>query len=634
MKINTLRASFGKLNNESISFHEGLNVIFAPNESGKSTWCAFIRAMLYGVDSSERARSGFLPDKQRYAPWSGVPMEGSMELSIGGCDITISRSTLQPNAPMKEFSAVYTGTDEKVKGIDSANCGEQLTGVTADVFRRSAFIEQGASAVRNSPELERRIQSILSTGEEETSYSEADEQLKKWLRKRKFNGKGKIPQLEERTETGKQKLRDMEDTSSAIMGMETHLAELEEKCTALESEVTTARRHQREEILEKISTTRAELQSAAEARSECLNEINEKKDAIRKSVFNSRDMQDVEREADEDMQRLEELSAERQLSNSPILTAVFFLLTFAGMAVYEFVFSHYWLILTTAVLGLTSVILLLRNIRRGRAISRASEETAAILRKYSTDSEEFIIDRLDAYHALNRGLESAQARALETRERYEAAAGKLQQLEQEILEDINNASGNSEAAVLSHKLSECRRETAALSSEIATQRGRLVSMGDPVVIRAGITSDTEELEKLKSEYDAISLAQEVLREADGEIRSRFSPELGKTAAKYMSAVTDGRYEEILLNRDFSAKARTEEDTIARDSGYLSAGTVDLLYIAVRLAVCELALPSGEPCPLIIDDALVNLDDTRFEQAMKLLRKIAKERQVILFTCRK
>ena len=102
----------------------------------------------------------------------------------------------------------------------------------------------------------------------------------------------------------------------------------------------------------------------------------------------------------------------------------------------------------------------------------------------------------------------------------------------------------------------------------------------------------------------------------------------------MSAVTDGRYEEILLNRDFSAKARTEEDTIARDSGYLSAGTVDLLYIAVRLAVCELALPSGEPCPLIIDDALVNLDDTRFEQAMKLLRKIAKERQVILFTCRK
>ena len=78
MKINKLTASFGKLENESLSFHSGLNVIYAPNESGKSTWCAFIRAMLYGVDSAERARAGYLPDKLRYAPWSGAPMEGTM----------------------------------------------------------------------------------------------------------------------------------------------------------------------------------------------------------------------------------------------------------------------------------------------------------------------------------------------------------------------------------------------------------------------------------------------------------------------------------------------------------------------------------------------------------------------------
>ena len=55
---------------------------------------------------------------------------------------------------------------------------------------------------------------------------------------------------------------------------------------------------------------------------------------------------------------------------------------------------------------------------------------------------------------------------------------------------------------------------------------------------------------------------------------------------------------------------------------------------MRLAVCELALPEGETCPLIIDDALVNLDETRLEQAMALLREIAKERQIILFSCRK
>ena len=40
---------------------DGLNVYCAPNESGKSTWCALIRAVLYGVESGERAKAGVLP---------------------------------------------------------------------------------------------------------------------------------------------------------------------------------------------------------------------------------------------------------------------------------------------------------------------------------------------------------------------------------------------------------------------------------------------------------------------------------------------------------------------------------------------------------------------------------------------
>ena len=85
MKINRLTASFGKLQGDTLRFHDGLNIIYAPNESGKSTWCAFIRAMLYGVDSAERSRAGYLPDKLKYVPWSGAPMEGTMELTADRC---------------------------------------------------------------------------------------------------------------------------------------------------------------------------------------------------------------------------------------------------------------------------------------------------------------------------------------------------------------------------------------------------------------------------------------------------------------------------------------------------------------------------------------------------------------------
>jgi uncharacterized protein YhaN len=76
MIIRRLTASFGRLQNETLTLDRGLNIIEAPNECGKSTWCAFIKAMLYGIRTSDRDKAGYLSDKTRYRPWSGVPMAG------------------------------------------------------------------------------------------------------------------------------------------------------------------------------------------------------------------------------------------------------------------------------------------------------------------------------------------------------------------------------------------------------------------------------------------------------------------------------------------------------------------------------------------------------------------------------
>ena len=46
MVIHKLKATFGCLDGSELELKPGLNVITAHNESGKSTWCAFIRAML------------------------------------------------------------------------------------------------------------------------------------------------------------------------------------------------------------------------------------------------------------------------------------------------------------------------------------------------------------------------------------------------------------------------------------------------------------------------------------------------------------------------------------------------------------------------------------------------------------
>ena len=632
MKINKLTASFGKLENETLSFHPGLNVIYAPNESGKSTWCAFIRAMLYGVDSSERSRAGYLPDKLRYAPWSGAPMEGSMELTSDRFDITITRTTKAKGAPMREFTATYTDSNVPVEGVTGANAGEMLTGVSRDVFCRSAFIAQGTVAVTGSPELERRISSIVSTGEEQTSYTEADETLRAWQRKRRFNRRGYLPELEAKMDDTQRLLCTMDSIVDEIDTLETQLDDIAERCTALEASVTDSRKRQRRESLEKLSGGRAELRAAGEAHDSALAELAQAKDAYRAGPFGAISADEADERAADDLAELDALRAKSRPKGTPWAAVICFILAVAGAALYTH-FQSVALIVFAALFCVAAVVLLMRYSKLRRAAADARDQRHRILDRYGARSASDIRRALENQRELCTALESAQEEERRTREAYEAARERQEQLEEAALGELDFSGGNSEAARLSRQLAAERQNAELVSAKIASLRGKLAAVGDPLVLASDLKSMEEEYDALNDEYDALTLAVDTLRAADSELQSRFSPQLGKLAAQYMSFMTGGRYSDVLIDRDFSARTKTQDDTVARDSEYLSAGTLDLMYLAVRLAVCELAMPAGEACPLIIDDALVNLDEERLKQAMALLRELSRRRQVILFTCR-
>ena len=93
MLIRRMTAVFGKLQGQTLELSNGLNIVQAPNETGKSTWCAFILAMLYGINSRERDKSGSPADKTRYTPWNGAAMSGKMDCEVDGQRITLLRTT-------------------------------------------------------------------------------------------------------------------------------------------------------------------------------------------------------------------------------------------------------------------------------------------------------------------------------------------------------------------------------------------------------------------------------------------------------------------------------------------------------------------------------------------------------------
>ena len=286
MIIKKMTASFGCLDNQTLELSEGLNIITAPNESGKSTWCAFIRAMLYGIDSAQREKGGVKPDKVKYAPWSGKAMAGEMEIEHEGKAITLRRSTKSAAAPMKEFSATYTGTAEAVAEPKGSDVGEKLTGMPKAVFESSVFVRQSGLGVSNNPELEKRINAIVSTGDEEAcSYSDADERLRAWQRKRRHNRSGAIPALDSRIAEKEAALDAMSEGVEELASLDERLRiSLEgEKMAADEAAAAAERR--KKSVMDRVEALRsaaAEAEQAAIAAREKSARISENPE---KTVF-------------------------------------------------------------------------------------------------------------------------------------------------------------------------------------------------------------------------------------------------------------------------------------------------------------------------------------------------------------
>ena len=178
-------------------------------------------------------------------------------------------------------------------------------------------------------------------------------------------------------------------------------------------------------------------------------------------------------------------------------------------------------------------------------------------------------------------------------------------------------------------LSDCTEEQQRLQSRISQYKGRMEALGDRAQLEKQLASVNARLAQLEKTYTALTIAQETLAQARSELQRRFAPRISQRAQTYLSAMTGGRYQRLSMGEDFSLQAGTGDEETLHDALWRSDGTIDQLYLALRLAVAEELTPDS---PLILDDALVRFDDTRMQAALAILEDMAKSRQVILFTC--
>ena len=661
MDFQHIEATFGKLEHRSLSFSKGLNIIEAPNESGKSTLLAFLRVMLYGFPPRER---GAMADKNRYAPWSLSPMRGTLALTCQKGDITLQRDTARANSPMGRFSAVYTGSGEAVDGLTAADCGETLLGVPCEVYERSAFIRQSSLTVDASAELERRIAALITTGEEGQSFSEASAALKKQLNARKYNKSGRIPALESEISAQERALDELSQLTRSKRKAEEALAAFDAEEASLREQLRAHDLCDAQDARRAAAEARQAWQSTeskAEHLRRALIEQNvPARDALeqgraRLNALSSLKAADAQKRCDDAEAALSDFDArpaERPRSLLPyIIVSAVLLLLFIFVSALPSPVALAGCIVSGAALAA----LLVLNWNNARKVRAAHEEKRGVLEQalrdarsdaaaqqklYDAAARELLvlipagdISRVGAYldAALQKYAEldalTREARDLSLRcELLSARAPKGDVPDEPV---VRPARSRAELQTALDALARCRREA---QSTFDYTSGRCRAIGDAAELEAALTQKRDELAQKQAEYDAIALAMESLQSANTALQNRFSPALSRRAGELFSRLTGGKYESVLLDRTFSAQAGETGESVSHDAQLLSLGTLDQLYLAVRLAICESALPADDPPPIVLDDALVRFDDERCRAALELLLEESKSRQILLFTC--
>jgi uncharacterized protein YhaN len=147
-------------------------------------------------------------------------------------------------------------------------------------------------------------------------------------------------------------------------------------------------------------------------------------------------------------------------------------------------------------------------------------------------------------------------------------------------------------------------------------------------ILAGIASDAVE-------YARLHLASEVLKGAIAVYRDRHQGPVLERSSGLFARMTNGAFRGLQLDTGDKGEpllvgVRSGTDEMV-DVGAMSDGTVDQLYLAVRLASLDTYLEHNESMPLILDDMLINFDDERAAAALAVLSGLAGRTQIIFFT---
>lgn len=525
---------FGKYHKRELELQKGINLIYGPNEAGKTTIKDFIIGMFYGVERL-RGIAARTDEYTRHEPFDSSGYAGSMELEQEGKAYLIDRGFRKDQKSLKVY--------------------QQDTGRELDTGEGPGLPETIADMDKNG-----YINTLCISSHGAAYGQDLQEEFRQYMMN--INA----------TKAGNLNLKDaynyLNSQKKALnrKGLESELQSLSRRMTEVHLE----------EGLEQIGRERDELE-------EKLVQISGQSEQVQQDSSEEKGQEPKEEEREKSplfhMSREEKKQLDPQLRQ--IISFIKLLLVFGAAAlvlllIFLLPVSLYykgWLCVIALVISLYVWVM-----NRVKTQNKKKKGTS------------------DPGHTSSEGIGSG---------RQEKKAGAK-----------TGEEGTAGVLEYSRKLADLQVQENDLLKEYAKQQD----------LQLRYEEVKKRMAEVEFEIQAIDLALNTIQELSGNIYDQYGPGISRRVSEMVSRITKGQYTDVKLDEQLNIKVCKDNRYMGAE--FLSTGTLEQIYLAVRLAVAEELSQAG--MPLLLDDIFGAYDDARLEAVLQCLASYGAE-QVILFT---
>ena len=636
MKINKLKInSYGKLKEKEIDLKPGINIVYGKNEAGKSTLLNFIVDSVYGISKNKNGKE--YSNYERYMPWSGEDFSGRTEYELdNGNKYEVFRDFKKKNPKIfnenkedisKEFNI------DKTKGNEFFY---EQTKVDEELFLSTLVVGQQEVKLGNKEQsiLVQKLANLVGTGEDNVSYKRAVDRINR----RQLDEIGTTKSREkpinilerniENLETEKQNLSKYQDSKYEI---EENKNNLKDEIKELDNENNFVKEIKILEEKEKIEKEKINIQENIKNENiEKINLLKQKRKEIEKNnshilangVDNEKNSKRIEKE-------------KKNLNKKVLILSILVIL----INVLQFVFIKNRIINYIILLTIPAVLVyyFLQKNKLNKIIETENKEN---------EKKQELINNINLeINGLEQQVEILNNNNLEIDNKLQELKNNLdlkinlekEKIKNKYLDLIESCKLNEllDLENIDFKLRNLQEELNNKNIELhkleLDQKNIEPKLDNLSKIEEELVNNKEKMSTLQKNNLSFMLAKQVLENAYINMKNSVTPKFTEELSKNISNITNGKYNNIRFNDEEGLIVEIENGDYIPASK-LSVGTIDQLYLSLRLSMIEDL--SKESMPIILDETFAYFDDERLENVLKYIDDKFKNHQVILLTCTK